>query len=108
MEHDPLRIGHKGADAIVPGNTVASFEAAVGAGVDIIEFDVLRPRGDCSSDGDWKVASGGPAEGSGPLLVAHDWAAAAKGGAPTLADALDAFTRPPLDAIRIDLDLKVA
>ncbi|HEX7196206.1 MAG TPA: glycerophosphodiester phosphodiesterase family protein, partial [Candidatus Limnocylindria bacterium] len=34
-------VGHKGADLIAPGNTVASFEAAVEAGVDTIEFDVL-------------------------------------------------------------------
>ena len=38
------RIGHKGADALVPGNTLASFEAAAKAGVSMIEFDVLRPR----------------------------------------------------------------
>ena len=37
-------IGHKGADAIAPGNTVASFEAAVAAGVDTIEFDVVWLR----------------------------------------------------------------
>ena len=35
------RIGHKGADLIVPGNTAASFDAALAAGVDMIEFDVL-------------------------------------------------------------------
>ena len=33
-------VGHKGADLIVPGNTVESFKAAVEAGVDTIEFDV--------------------------------------------------------------------
>jgi endonuclease-8 len=42
------RIGHKGADLIVPGNTPASFDAALAHGVDMIEFDVLpehaRPR----------------------------------------------------------------
>ena len=36
-----IRIGHKGADALVPGNTIASFEKAVEVGVDLIEFDVL-------------------------------------------------------------------
>ena len=44
-----IRVGHKGADAIVPGNTLASFDAALAAGVDMIEFDVLagaRPRGE--------------------------------------------------------------
>ncbi|MGI9020251.1 MAG: glycerophosphodiester phosphodiesterase [Solirubrobacterales bacterium] len=103
-----LRIGHKGADAIVPGNTIASFEAAVELGVDIIELDVLRPRGDFREAEAWPRASGGPAAGSGPLLVAHDWGAAARGTPPTLDEALDAFTRPPLEAVRIDLDLKVA
>ena len=38
----PLRrVGHKGADLIAPGNTPASFDAALAAGVDMIEFDVL-------------------------------------------------------------------
>ena len=35
------RVGHKGADLIAPGNTFASFDAALAAGVDMIEFDVL-------------------------------------------------------------------
>jgi glycerophosphoryl diester phosphodiesterase len=39
------RVGHKGAGQLAPGNTVASFDAALGAGVDVIEFDVLRHRG---------------------------------------------------------------
>ncbi len=37
------RVGHKGADHIAPGNTTASFDAALAADVDMIEFDVL-PR----------------------------------------------------------------
>ena len=37
-----VRVGHKGADLIVPGNTLASFDAALAAGVDMIEFDVLQ------------------------------------------------------------------
>jgi glycerophosphoryl diester phosphodiesterase len=39
------RIGHKGADHVVPGNTVASFDAAIRCGVDMIEFDVLPHDG---------------------------------------------------------------
>jgi glycerophosphoryl diester phosphodiesterase len=35
------RVGHKGADHIAPGNTAASFDAALAHGVDMIEFDVL-------------------------------------------------------------------
>ena len=38
----PLRIGHRGAAALAPENTLASFRAAIATGVDLIEFDVLR------------------------------------------------------------------
>jgi glycerophosphoryl diester phosphodiesterase len=38
----PLCIGHRGAAALAPENTLASFRAAVATGVDLIEFDVLR------------------------------------------------------------------
>jgi glycerophosphoryl diester phosphodiesterase len=37
-----LRIGHRGAAALAPENTIASIRAAVEAGVDGVEFDV-RP-----------------------------------------------------------------
>jgi glycerophosphoryl diester phosphodiesterase len=33
-------IGHRGAAAVAPENTLPSFEAAVAAGVDIVEFDI--------------------------------------------------------------------
>jgi glycerophosphoryl diester phosphodiesterase len=36
----PLVIGHRGAAAVAPENTVASLEAAVAAGVDVVEFDI--------------------------------------------------------------------
>ena len=104
-----LRIGHKGADALVAGNTLESFRAAVELGVDIIELDVLRPRSDVAAAADWQSAPAGPAANpGGPLLVAHDWRAAASGDPPTLAAALDALAQPPLDQVTIDLDLKVA
>jgi glycerophosphoryl diester phosphodiesterase len=108
MDRPLRRIGHKGADAIAPGNTLESFEAAVATGVDVIEFDVLRPRGDFAQASDWRRAPAGPAKGSGPLLVAHDWGDAAAREPITLAQALDAFTRPPLEKVEFDLDLKVA
>lgn len=45
-EGGPLRIGHRGAAALAPENTLRSFRAAAAAGVDLIEFDVLDlPRG---------------------------------------------------------------
>lgn len=103
-----LRIGHKGADAIAPGNTLASFAAAVDAGVDAIEFDVLRPRGDFDQPEDWRRADAGPGRASGPLLVAHDWGDAGRREPLTLGQALDALLQPPLDHLRFDLDLKVA
>jgi glycerophosphoryl diester phosphodiesterase len=103
-----LRIGHKGADAIAPGNTLESFVAAAEAGVDAIEFDVLRPRTDFPGGGDWRGAPAGPAHAGGPLLVAHDWADAERREPITLAQALDAFASPPLEHVRPNLDLKVA
>ena len=36
----PLVIGHRGAAARAPENTLASLEAAVAAGADLVEFDV--------------------------------------------------------------------
>ena len=49
-----IRVGHKGADHVAPGNTVESFEAALEHGVDMIEFDVLRTH-------------------DGRLVLAHDY-----------------------------------
>ena len=49
-----IRVGHKGADHVAPGNTIESFEAALEHGVDMIEFDVLRTR-------------------DGRLVLAHDY-----------------------------------
>jgi glycerophosphoryl diester phosphodiesterase len=83
------RIGHKGADAIVSGNTAESFDAAVEHGVDMIELDVLR-------------------EQEGRLIVAHDHHDARMRKPMDLADALDLFLEPPLDEVEIDLDLKLA
>jgi len=37
-------VGHRGAAALAPENTIAAFEAGVAAGVDQVEFDVQRTR----------------------------------------------------------------
>lgn len=103
-----LRIGHKGADALVPGNTLASFRRAVELGVDMIELDVVRPRGDFDAPGDWRIATAGPGRASGPLLVAHDWGDAARRDPLTLTEMLAAFTEAPLTDVRINIDLKIA
>ena len=97
-----MRIGHKGADALVPGNTIASFEKAVEVGVDVIELDVLW-----TEDGHPSIAPGKRSE----LVVAHDWHAAAaadeRGERLTFEAALEAFTRPPLDRVVVNLDIKL-
>ncbi len=89
-------VGHKGADLIVRGNTVESFKAAVAAGVDTIEFDVV-----------WVPDAHLPVEERAPLMVAHDWEAQAAHPPLPLTEALDAFLEPPLDKVEIDLDIKL-
>jgi glycerophosphoryl diester phosphodiesterase len=94
-----IRVGHKGADLIHPGNTVPSFEAAVEAGVDVIELDLLWTR-----EGHPAM----PVERRAPLVVAHDWHDAGRRQPLTLAEALDVFLAPPLDRVQLDIDLKLA
>jgi glycerophosphoryl diester phosphodiesterase len=72
--------------------------AAVEAGVDTIELDVLW-----TADGHPKL----PAAERAPLVVAHDWHDAERRSALTLAEVLDGFTKPPLDRVEIDCDLKL-
>jgi glycerophosphoryl diester phosphodiesterase len=40
----PLIIGHRGASAVAPENTMAAFQEAIAAGADGIEFDVRLSR----------------------------------------------------------------
>jgi glycerophosphoryl diester phosphodiesterase len=89
-------VGHKGADLIEPGNTLESFRAAVAAGVDTIELDVV-----------WLADAELPPEERHPLIVAHDWDDAASRTPLKLTEALDAFLEPPLDGVEIDLDVKL-
>jgi glycerophosphoryl diester phosphodiesterase len=87
----PLRrVGHKGADHIAPGNTFGSFAAALEHGVDMIEFDVLPER----------------ADGTGELLLAHDWKDAAQRTPHTLAEGLAHFAEAVYDGIDLLVDLK--
>jgi glycerophosphoryl diester phosphodiesterase len=85
------RIGHKGADLIVPGNTPASFDAALAHGVDMIEFDVL-PEYQHEPD-------------KGRLLLAHDYEHVEN--APTLEDGLAHLASTPFDDVELDVDLKL-
>jgi glycerophosphoryl diester phosphodiesterase len=86
------RIGHKGADLIAPGNTLASFDAALAAGVDMVEFDVLSEQRD----------------GSGRLVLAHDYDAAARGEPVTLEEGLAHFAQDAWEGIELDVDLKTS
>jgi glycerophosphoryl diester phosphodiesterase len=38
----PLVVGHRGAAAVAPENTLAGLEAAVSSGADVVEFDVAE------------------------------------------------------------------
>jgi glycerophosphoryl diester phosphodiesterase len=87
----PLRVGHKGAARIAPGNTFASFDAALAAGVDMIEFDVLSERSD----------------GSGRLLVAHDYEDARSREPLSLDQVLAHLAAPAFAAIELDVDVKL-
>jgi len=86
-----IRVGHRGAPALAPENTIASFEAAREVGVDMIEFDVLPAR---------RRASQAP-----QLYVAHDYGVLTADSL-TLAEALAHFATPPYAGIRLQLDIK--
>jgi glycerophosphoryl diester phosphodiesterase len=83
-----VRVGHKGADLIAPGNTLESFDAAVAAGVDMIEFDVLPER--------WL-------DGDSALRLAHDYGDLRGRQCLTLDEGLDHLAQT---GVRLDLDLK--
>ena len=82
------RVGHKGADLVAPGNTVASFEAALDHDVDMIEFDVLRLR-------------------DGRLVLAHDYEDAKRPGVLTLDEGLDHFAGEAYADVELDVDMKL-
>jgi glycerophosphoryl diester phosphodiesterase len=89
----PLRrVGHKGADLIAPGNTRESFDAALAAGVDMIEFDVLPVR--------W------PGEADTPLVLAHDFEHPLE-HAMTLDEGLAHLAAEAFVGVELDVDLKL-
>jgi glycerophosphoryl diester phosphodiesterase len=87
----PRRVGHKGAAHIEPGNTLASFDAALRHRVDMIELDVLSEH----------------ADGSGRLLVAHDREDARGRASVTFEQALAHLAGPAFDGIELDVDVKL-
>jgi glycerophosphoryl diester phosphodiesterase len=84
-----IRVGHKGADHVAPGNTIESFQAALEHGVDMIEFDVLRAR-------------------DGRLVLAHDYEDAEGRDCLTLEEGLDHFASAPYADVELDVDMKLA
>ncbi len=87
----PRRVGHKGAAHLVQGNTLASFDAALAHGVEMIEFDVLSERLD----------------GSGELLVAHDYEDIRSRTPLTLEQALEHLAGEAFAHIEFDVDVKI-
>lgn len=85
------RVGHKGADHIAPGNTFASFRAALDADVDMIEFDVLPEHLD----------------GTGELWLAHDYDDARSRTPHTLEEGLEHFADEAYAGVELDVDLKL-
>ena len=83
-----IRVGHKGADHVAPGNTIESFEAALHHGVDMIEFDVLPLR-------------------DGRLVLAHDYEDATGREPITLEEGLDHFAGEAYGSVELDVDLKL-
>jgi glycerophosphoryl diester phosphodiesterase len=83
-----IRVGHKGAGHVAPGNTVESFQAALEHGVDMIEFDVLRAR-------------------DGRLVLAHDYADSERRDCLTLEEGLDHFAGEAYAEIELDVDMKL-
>ena len=100
------RVGHKGADLLAPGNTDASFDAALAAGVDMIEFDIIP-----EPPADWRTISvrdaarrGWP---DGRLVLAHDWGDAIKRNPHTLEEGLAHLASDAFTGIELDIDLKL-
>ena len=88
MAKSLIRVGHKGADHVAPGNTTASFEAALEHDVDMIEFDVLPMR-------------------DGRLVLAHDYEDATSREPLTLEEGLDHFAGEAYSDVELDVDLKL-
>jgi glycerophosphoryl diester phosphodiesterase len=87
----PRRVGHKGAAHIEPGNTLASFDAALRHGVDMIELDVLSEH----------------PGGGGRLLVAHDYEDMGSRSVLSFEQALEHLSGEAFADIEFDVDVKL-
>jgi glycerophosphoryl diester phosphodiesterase len=93
-----LRIGHKGADLIEPGNTLASFDAAMHHGVDMIELDVLPAR---------RPSAERAGREDGPLVLAHDYEDAAERDPLTIEEGFSHLASERFADIEFIVDLKL-
>lgn len=84
--HGFHRIGHGGASALAPGNTLASFDAAVAVGIDMVEFDVRAFRGE--------------------LVLAHTVVDARRRGVVRLGEALAHLAGARFDGVELNVDVK--
>jgi glycerophosphoryl diester phosphodiesterase len=80
------RIGHGGASALARANTLASFDAALDVGVDMVEFDVRK----------W----------DGELVLAHTILQARRGGNVRLQDALAHLAGRRFADVELNVDVK--
>jgi glycerophosphoryl diester phosphodiesterase len=80
------RIGHGGASALAPANTLESFDAALRVGVDMVEFDVRAWRG--------------------VLVLAHTALDARRGCSVLFDDALAHLSSSRFDGIGLNVDIK--
>jgi glycerophosphoryl diester phosphodiesterase len=80
------RIGHGGASALAPANTLASFDAALAVGIDMIEFDVRAWRGE--------------------LVLAHTLLDLRRPGNLLLRQALSHLAGPQFAELGLNVDLK--
>jgi glycerophosphoryl diester phosphodiesterase len=81
-----LKVAHRGASALAPENSLAALEAALAAGVDMVELDVVSVEGG--------------------LRLAHS-AAQLRPDSPALDEALQLFAEAAEARIWLDLDVKM-
>lgn len=84
--HACQRIGHGGASALAPANTLASFDVALHVGVDMVEFDVRGWRGE--------------------LVLAHTMLHARPGASLRLHDALAHLAARRFGDLELNVDVK--
>ncbi len=84
--HNCQRIGHGGASALAPANTLASFDKAREIGIDVVEFDIRAWHGE--------------------LVLAHTMLHARRGGNVLLRDALEYLSGPRFREIELNVDVK--